>query len=309
MLQVNVARLHDDNREALSLAWIAGRDGGTAVRREAAAAASLIGHLNLTHPNSIQVIGAYEAGTVAGHVERLFESRPAAVIVADGVAPPPALVEAATRTHTPLFSSPLAAPRVIEKLARYLGKALAETVERHGVFMDVLGLGVLITGESGVGKSELGIELITRGHGLVADDVVEISRIAAGALEGRCPPMLKDFIEVRGLGLLNIRTIFGETAVRRKMKLRLITHLERPQPGGRDPGERLPLAELSEEILGVTVRKVIIPVAAGRNLAVLVEAAVRNEILKLRGIDSTAEFLARQAAGMRAGEAQGPQGE
>jgi HPr kinase/phosphorylase len=294
MLQVNVARLHDDNREPLSLAWIAGREGGTAVRREAAQAASLIGHLNLTHPNSIQVIGAYEAGTVADHVERLFQATPAAVIVADGVAAPPALVAAAARTHTPLFSSPLPAPRVIEVLARYLAKALAESTERHGVFMDVLGLGVLITGESGVGKSELGLELISRGHGLVADDVVEISRIAVDTLEGRCPPMLKDFLEVRGLGLLNIRTIFGETAVRRKLKLRLIAHLQRPLPGGRDPTERLPLAALSEDILGVTVAKVIIPVAAGRNLAVLVEAAVRNEILKLRGIDSMAEFMARQ---------------
>ncbi|HSU78431.1 MAG TPA: HPr(Ser) kinase/phosphatase, partial [Burkholderiales bacterium] len=294
MLQVNVARLHEDNREALSLVWVAGREGGTVVRREAVAAASLIGHLNLTHPNSIQVIGAYEAGIVAGYIDRLLESHPAAVIIADGVAPPAALVEAAARTQTPLFTSPLAAPRVIEQLARYLAKALAETVERHGVFMDVLGLGVLITGESGVGKSELGLELISRGHGLVADDVVEVSRIAAGTLEGRCPPMLKDFLEVRGLGLLNIRTIFGETAVRRKLKLRLIAHLERPQPGGRDPGERLPLIEQTEEILGVNVRRVSIPVAAGRNLAVLVEAAVRNEILKLRGIDSTAEFLARQ---------------
>ena len=299
MHQVNVARLHDDNREALSLTWVAGRDGGTAVRSEAVAAAALIGHLNLTHPNSIQIIGAYEAGMVSGFIERLFEGQPAAIIVADGVTPPSALVDAATRAHTPLFASPLPAPRVIEKLTRYLAKALAAHEERHGVFMDVLGLGVLITGESGVGKSELGIELISRGHGLVADDVVDLSRIGDGGIEGRCPAMLKDFIEVRGLGLLNIRTIFGETAVRRKMKLRLITHLAKPLPGGRDPTERLPLAELAEEILGVTIRKVIIPVAAGRNLAVLVEAAVRNEILKLRGIDSTAEFLERQKQQMR----------
>jgi HPr kinase/phosphorylase len=96
------------------------------------------------------------------------------------------------------------------------------------------------------------------------------------------------------LGLLNIRTIFGETAVRPKMKLKLITHLERPQPGGRDTAERLPLADMAEDILGVTVRKVVIPVAAGRNLAVLVEAAVRNHILRLRGVNSTAEFMARQ---------------
>jgi HPr kinase/phosphorylase len=294
MQQVEVARLHDDNREALALAWVAGRDGASAVRREAVASASLIGHLNLTHPNSIQVIGAYEAGTVADFAERLIAAMPAAVIVTDGVAPPAALVEAASRARTPLFTSPYPAARVIEKLSRYLGKALAETTERHGVLMDVLGLGVLITGESGVGKSELGLELISRGHGLVADDVVEISRIAVNTLEGRCPPMLKDFLEVRGLGLLNIRTIFGETAVRPKMRLKLVTHLERPSPGTRDAAERLPLADMSEDVLGVTVRKVVIPVAAGRNLAVLIEAAVRNHILQLRGVNSTAEFMARQ---------------
>jgi HPr kinase/phosphorylase len=294
MLLVEVARLHDDNREALALAWIAGRESPGAVRREAAASASLIGHLNLSHPNSIQVIGAYEAGTVAGFTERLFAAAPAAVVLADGIAPPPALLEGAARTQTPLFTSPYPAARVIEKLARYLGKALAETTERHGVFMDVLGLGVLITGESGVGKSELGLELISRGHGLVADDVVEISRIAANTLEGRCPPMLKDFLEVRGLGLLDIRTIFGETAVRPKMRLKLVAHLDRPHPGGRDSGERLPLADMSEDVLGVTVRKVVIPVAAGRNLAVLIEAAVRNHILQLRGVNSMDEFMARQ---------------
>ena len=294
MLQVEVARLHDDNREALSLAWVAGREAAATVRREAAASASLIGHLNLTHPNSIQVIGAYEAGTVTGFIDRLIGAAPAAVIMADGVQPPQQLIEAAARAQVPLLSSPYPAARVIEKLARYLAKALAETTERHGVFMDVLGLGVLLTGESGVGKSELGLELISRGHGLVADDVVEISRIAGTTLEGRCPPMLRDFLEVRGLGLLNIRTIFGETAVRPRMRLKLITHLERPQPGGKDPGERLPLADMAEDILGVTVRKVVIPVAAGRNLAVLIEAAVRNHILQLRGVDSMAEFMARQ---------------
>jgi HPr kinase/phosphorylase len=294
MLQVSVARLHEDNREPLSLAWIAGRESRVAVRREAAAQAALIGHLNLTHPNSVQVIGAHEAGGIAGFVARLFDPAPAAVIVADGVAPPQALVDAAARAGTALFASPLPAARVIEKLSRYLAKALADTAELHGVFMDVLGLGVLITGESGVGKSELGLELISRGHGLVADDVVEVSRIAANTLEGRCPPMLKDFLEVRGLGLLNIRTIFGETAVRPKMKLKLIARLDKLAPGAAERIERLPLAEQTEEILGVTVRKVVIPVAPGRNLAVLVEAAVRNRILQLRGIDSMAEFQARQ---------------
>jgi len=295
MLQVNVAQLHEDTCEALSLAWVAGREGRTAVRRESAAAAALIGHLNLTHPNSVQVVGAFETGSIGGLAERLFAPSPAAVIFADGVPPPPEVTAGAERTGTPLFTTPLPAARVIEKLQNYLAKRLADTTERHGVLMDVLGVGVLITGDSGVGKSELALELISRGQGLVADDVVEISRIAATTLEGRCPPLLKDFLEVRGLGLINIRAIYGETAVRPKMKLKLITHLEKPsKSGARDPVERLPLSELSEEILGVTVRKVVIPVAAGRNLAVLLEAAVRNYILQLRGKDSATEFLERQ---------------
>jgi HPr kinase/phosphorylase len=170
---------------------------------------------------------------------------------------------------------------------------LAEVVSLHGVFMDVLGMGVLITGDSGVGKSELGLELISRGHGLVADDVVEVSRVSADILEGHCPELLKDFLEVRGLGLLNIRTIFGETACRRKMKLKLIVHLQKPS-GGVSEVARLPLDAQTESILGVPVRKISIPVAAGRNLAVLLEAAVRSTILQLRGIDSMQEFLERQ---------------
>jgi HPr kinase/phosphorylase len=302
MQPVTVKQLHDDNRDALALAWIAGRDGRTPVQRGAPASAALIGHLNLTHPNRIQVAGLDEAALLERLAGPLFDAAPAALILADGVAAPDPVLERAERSNTPVFSTPLPAARVIEKLTRYLAKALAERTERHGVFMDVLGLGVLITGDSGVGKSELGLELISRGHGLVADDVVEIARYAADTLEGRCPPVLKDFIEVRGLGLLDVRTIFGETAVRPKMRLRLIAHLDKPAAAGtREATERLPLAEQSEDILGVTVRKVVIPVAAGRNLAVLLEAAVRNYILQLRGIHSGAEFMARQKRAMEGG--------
>jgi HPr kinase/phosphorylase len=151
---------------------------------------------------------------------------------------------------------------------------------------------VLITGDSGIGKSELALELVSRGHGLVADDVVELARTAPTTIEGRCPGMLKDYLEVRGLGLLNIRTIFGETAARRKMKLKLIVHLQRNMPN--DDMARLPFDAQSQEILGIPVRKVCFHVAPGRNLAVLLEAAVRNCILQLRGIDSMSEFINRQ---------------
>jgi len=182
----------------------------------------------------------------------------------------------------PVFASPLAAAEVIDLLRIYLTKALAPHCTLHGVFMDVLGMGVLIAGESGVGKSELGLELISRGHGLVADDVVEFARVAPDSIEGRCPALLANLLEVRGLGLLDIKAIFGETAVRRRMKLKLIVELRRL--AANEVMERLPLAGATEEVLGVPVFKVVIPVAAGRNLAVLLEAAVRNTILKLRGI-------------------------
>jgi HPr kinase/phosphorylase len=163
----------------------------------------------------------------------------------------------------------------------------------HGVFMVVLEVGVLITGDSAVGKSELALELISRGHGLVADDVVELYRIAPETLQGRCPPLLRDFLEVRGLGVLDIRSIFGETAVRPHKNLKLLVHLEKPPGGDLAALERLPMNETSETIFNISFPKVVLPVAVGRNLAVLVEAATRNYILKQRGIDSTRQFVER----------------
>ena len=163
-------------------------------------------------------------------------------------------------------------------------------------------MGVLVTGDSAMGKSELALELISRGHGLVADDVVEVYRTNPETLEGRCPPMLRDFLEVRGIGVLNIRTIFGETAVRPRKNLRLIIHLAKAGSEVKMPLDRLEMQAATQEILGVQVRKLVIPVAAGRNLAVLVEAAVRNYILQQRGIDSTREFIERHQKFMEMGE-------
>ena len=308
MLQTSIARLHEDNAAKLGLDWVCGRGGDALpVRRDSADAAALVGHLNLIHPNRIQVLGRRELAYIDGYsgdgagqvIANLFAAEPAAIILTDGVAAPAALLRAAEAKNVPVLATVFTADAVIDTLRRYLAKILADSTSIHGVFMDVLGMGVLITGESGVGKSELALELISRGHGLVADDVVEISRIAAKTLEGRCPPVLKDFLEVRGLGVLNIRTIFGETAVRPKMNLKLIVHLEKPGQAGAAPSERLPLHEITEDILGMSIRKIIIPVAAGRNLAVLLEAAVRNYILQLRGIDSTREFITRQQGEMK----------
>ena len=240
-------------------------------------------------------IDGYSGDATGQVIANLFAAEPAAIILADSLPGAGGLAARSEAKNVPVLATASAADAVIDTCCAAISrKILADSTSMHGVFMDVLGMGVLITGESGVGKSELALELISRGHGLVADDVVEISRIAAKTLEGRCPPLLKDFLEVRGLGVLNIRIIFGETAVRPKMNLKLIVHLEKPGQAGAAPTERLPLHELTEDILGLPIREVVIPVAAGRNLAVLLEAAVRNYILQLRGYDSTQEFVARQ---------------
>ncbi|MFZ9098949.1 MAG: HPr kinase/phosphorylase, partial [Burkholderiaceae bacterium] len=189
----------------------------------------------------------------------------------------------------------------VDVLRTYLAKHFAERDTMHGVFMDILGMGVLITGESGLGKSELGLELISRGHGLVADDAVDMFRINQSTIEGRCPALLQNLLEVRGIGLLDIKAIFGETAVRRRMRLKLIVQLVQLESIGRDH-ERMPTEPIYQDVLEVPVRKSIIPVVAGRNIAVLVEAAVRNTILQLRGIDTYRDFVQRQARAMQSPE-------
>ena len=317
MPHLSAARLFDDNRDKLQLEWVAGRSGAPhelAPARVSSSTEGLIGHFNLIHPNWIQVVGRTELSYLQTLEPAVLEKSLAqlagtdlfCLIVTGGEAPPAILRELAESSSTPLFVSPLPSVHLMWLLRYYLARALAESTVLHGVFLDVLGMGVLITGESGVGKSELGLELISRGSGLVADDVVELYRIAPETLEGRCPPLLKDFIEVRGLGVLDIRTIFGETSVRPRMNLKLIVHLERPAGSDGVRLERLPLAASSQDVLGVEVRKVSVPVAAGRNLAVLVEAAVRNYVLQLRGIDSTKQFIERHQLHMR--EADGERG-
>jgi HPr kinase/phosphorylase len=299
-----VQSLYEDNRDVLRLEWLTGSTAAgkrlDAPASAGLASADLVGFLNLIHPNRLHVFGAAEIRYYnrldqtrrENHVRELFAGAPIGVLVAEGLTPPSELLTAAEVAGVPMLASPRPAAEIIEVLRVYLGKLLAEHCTMHGVYMDVLGMGVLISGESGVGKSELGLELISRGHGLVADDVVDFSRVALDTIEGRCPPLLSNLLEVRGLGLLDIKSIFGETAVRRKMKLKLIVELRRYAAS--ETMERLPLEGQSEDVLEIPIRKVVIPVASGRNLAVLTEAAVRNTILQLRGIDTMNDFLQRQ---------------
>jgi HPr kinase/phosphorylase len=305
MRQVSFERVFEDNHERLGLEWIAGRQGGNRVLiGEAALKPTIgqVGHMNFIHPFRVQLFGAAEAAhlralpedALQAAISRLFTTELVAIIVANGEAVPPHLKEECNKHNVALLTSPQPSPHIVDVIRLYLSRVLAESTSLHGVFLDVLEMGVLITGASAIGKSELALELISRGNGLVADDIVELYRISPDTLEGRCPAVLKDFLEVRGIGVLNIRTIFGETAVRPRKLLKLMVHLEDHSNEQFSELDRLQVSATYQEILAVPIRKVTIPVAAGRNLAVLVEAAVRNFVLNQRGIDSTKEFIERQ---------------
>lgn len=302
--------LFEEFRNRLKWEWIAGlgaseRRFDEVAVREARSSADLVGHLNYIHPYRVQVLGEREiaylsnatAEDCARRIARIVTLEPPVLVLADGQPAPPALVSMCERAEIPLFATQESPAFVIDVLRAYLAKHFAERASMHGVFMDILGLGVLITGESGLGKSELGLELISRGNGLVADDAVDLFRINQTTIEGRCPELLENLLEVRGIGLLDIRAIFGETAVRRRMRLKLIVHLVRRETLEREY-ERIPYEPLTQDVLGVPVRKVVIQVVAGRNIAVLVEAAVRNTILQLRGIDTYQEFVERHRKAM-----------
>jgi HPr kinase/phosphorylase len=310
MAQINVAELFKQTRRKLKMQWVAGLNGGSnTLTSETVTKPSLalIGHLNFVHPNPVQVLGCAEmdylrslkAKEAASAIENLFSTDLAVVIVANGESVPDTLLEAANSHQTPLFTSTLKSPVLMDILNHFLAHAVAESISLHGVFMEVQGFGALIKGEAAIGKSELALELISRGHRIIADDIVDFYRISPERVEGRCPPLLQDFLEVRGLGVLNIRALFGDNAVKPTKPLDLIIQLEMADQKSMPSLDRLNTSLQQEEVLGVKIAKIKIPVAAGRNIAVLVEVAIRNHVLLLRGINATKQLMQRQQREMK----------
>ena len=294
--------------ERLALRWIAGEAGekrAIAPAEKQARRPSLAGYLNIIYPNKIQIIGTEELNWLNGldtrerweAVERIIAFQPTALIVTKDQDVPADVLTAANESNTPIWHSPKRGHELLTYLQYHLTRLLARRVTLHGVLMEVYSIGVLITGESGSGKSELALELITRGHRLVADDAPEFTQIAPDVIDGSCPEILQDLLEVRGLGILNVREMFGQTAVKPSKYLRLIVHLATTKKVDNDETGlgRIYGDNSYREILDTRVPQTTIPVAAGRNLAVLVEAAVRNHMLKTKGIDPAQTFLDRQA--------------
>ena len=299
--QLSAESIFGNLSKQIEFEWIAGQEAQklashqTTTRQQA----TLIGHLNLVRKNLIQVIGKTECDYLQGlevnfrndMLHEIFAVQPLAIIMADGIPVPDMLIDHANKFHTPLLSCKTKSNDVVDIVRFYLSNIFSEKEVVHGVFMEILDTGVLITGQSSIGKSEVALALISRGHRLIADDAPEFTRIGPGMLEGRSPDVLKDFIEVRGLGVLNIRDMYGDNSLTQNKYLRLIVHLQQLSETEYAHLDRLHGVRDVRAILGIEIPQVLIPIAPGRNIEVLVEAAVRNHILRFSGNDATEQFI------------------
>ena len=265
----------------------------------------LSGFYDYYDPERIQIIGKVEylyiiqlpSAERERRVRDFFATKPAAVIVARGQEVPEDIVRYAREAEVPLLSSQDSTSPFMAELIAFLNVQLAPRITRHGVLVEVYGEGVLLLGESGVGKSEAAIELVKRGHRLIADDAVEIKRVSARTLVGAAPEVIRHYVELRGIGVVDVRRLFGMGAVKQTEKIDLILELEQWEEG--KMYDRLGLDEEKTEILGVKIPSILIPVRPGRNLAIIIEIAAMNNRQKKMGYDTAKEFSQRLMESMQ----------
>jgi len=241
--------------------------------------------------SEIRFLESLTPGDRADVVRRVLGHDIPCLVVTAGCDPTPELADEANRTRRPLLRSRGATPIVMARLSTALDVYLAASGVVHGVLMDILGLGVLIVGESGIGKSECALDLVVRGHRLVADDAVELRARAESFLMGSCPELTRHHMEIRGLGLINVQDLFGVASTRPSKRVELVVQLERWDPSREY--DRLGLDETHYETLGIRVPMIRMPVAPGRNLAILVEVAARNQLLRNGGLNSARRLAER----------------
>jgi HPr kinase/phosphorylase len=251
------------------------------------------GRLQIVGQSEIRYLGQLDTEKRREAIHNLSLEKISCVLVTKGLEPPPELIEAAEAANLPLLSTPVVSSIAINTVTQCLQEMLAPLIVRHGVLIDIYGLGVLIEGASGIGKSECALDLIARGHRLISDDVVEVRRIGADRLSGTAPELLREHLEIRGLGIINIRDLFGVSAISASKNIDLSIMLERWDEASEV--DRLGIDAQAIEILGVDVPQVLIPVSPGRNLSTLVETAVRVQLLRVRGYNAAQDFVARHA--------------
>ena len=303
-----VQTLYDALGKELHLAWIAGKHSGNRkfLKDEDSPKSDIVGHFNLIHSSQAQILGETELNHLkslspANHeaaLKKLFSEETVVIIISSNLNSPDQMQAIADEHNVGLFRSSLPGERLINDLRYYLTRLLAKKTTLHGVFMEILSIGVLLTGASGVGKSELALELITRGHRLIADDAPLFARIAPDIVVGTSPPVIQDFLEVRGLGVINIRHMYGDNAIKPSKYLKLIIDLQPIHKKDDDENRLIAPAKISQ-VLDMAVPSFTLPVAPGRNLAVLAEAAVRNHLLRLSDYHADIDIMNRQQKVMK----------
>lgn len=260
---------------------------------------ALAGFANYIHPGRLQIVGQSEISYLnqlepvrrREAIDNLTLDKIACILVTKDLQSPVELEEAVEAAGVPLLRTPLVSSDAIARVTACLRVLLAPRLIIHGVFLELYGLGVMIEGESGIGKSECALDLISRGHRLISDDAIDIRKIGDDHLVGRAPEILREHLEIRGLGIINIRDMFGVSAVSDEKRLDLSIRLERWDDDCEI--DRLGIDARSIEILGLHIPQFHLPVSPGRNLATLVETAVRVQLLRLRGTDAARAFVAR----------------
>lgn len=242
----------------------------------------VIGKVEMTYLESLTAEARYAI------LEKYFSYDIPVILVSRGMTPHPELLAMAKAKDIPVLQSDQVTTKITFRTVNYMNRVLAPRITRHGVLVNVYGVGVLLTGNSGVGKSEAALELIKRGHQLVADDVVDVCRVSDNRLVGECPEMVRHFMEIRGIGIIDIRAMYGISAVERSKTIDLVIHME-PWVEGKEY-DRLGLQEDFIEILGVKVPHQVMPVRPGRNVAIIIEVAARNLSLKLMGYNAAHEL-------------------
>jgi HPr kinase/phosphorylase len=262
---------------------------------------AMTGEVRSTHKGRIQVLGDTEItyfesqpGVKQAGIADVFFAGPMACAVICGSLPtPPVFLEAADRHGVPLLSSPLPTTELIEETLRHLGRLFAETATIHGVLMNVLGTGVILMGRSGIGKSECALDLILRGHSIVADDIIHLEKRGPNTVLGSGSELTRHHMEIRGLGIISIRDLFGLSAITDLKKVEVVIQIEEWDP--EKEYDRLGLEDRRTVLLGVSIPTLLIPVSPGRNLATIVEVAIRNHILKTQGVHSARDLAEQQS--------------
>jgi HPr kinase/phosphorylase len=296
-----IQKLLDDTQYDLKLELVAGQAGlerrisSSRIQKPGLALTGFTEHL---HPERVQVFGNTEVKYLRtltleqqeAVLHKVFESNLSCVVVTKGLEVPAPLINGCQRTGLALMRTPLVSSAFISQVQSFLEETLTASGSLHGVLVDVFGVGVLLLGKSGIGKSEIALDLVMRGHRLVADDIVNLIR-RGGDVYGHGNEMIQHHMEIRGLGILNIKDLFGVASVRDRKKIELVIELVEWNAGAEY--DRLGLEQESMNILGAELPHAVVPVRPGRNMTTIVEVAARNHLLKLRGHHSAQEFAER----------------